>query len=212
MERRGTSRDVADALRELQELVERLKPGNPSSFDAYLDRYERFRGRFDGVLAELTEDLDSLAIGIAMRRQDERSLELALASLVRYVVMAGRLDDALATRIDAFAAADAWRARGLRDDVLLPARARRRDLLLHMEVGTQSLLGLRALDAHDETLRDAVSLVRSTTVAALDSAAVVARMRAEHRDREELRVALDELRGSWAAASAALQAVRGAVG
>ena len=193
-----------DALRELRVLVERLDPGDPDRFEDYLERYERYRDRIADVLAELGEDMDALALGVAGRRQDERSLELGVASLVRYVVMAGRLDDALAARIDALGSGDPSRARRLRDDVLLPARARRRDLLLHMEVATQTLLGLRALDAHDETLRDAVSLVRTTTIAALDSAAVVARMRAQRRDREELRAAVAGLRREWEEASAAL--------
>jgi len=205
------SKAVGDALRELRGLVDRFDPrGAADRVEAYLERYARYRPRIDDVLAALGEDMDALTIGVAVRRQDERSLELGVASLVRYVVMAGRLDDALATRLDALAATDPWRARRLRDDVLLPVRARRRDLLLHMEVATQSLLGLRALDANDETLRDAVSLVRTTTLAALDSAALVARLRAEHRDRSELRGAIDDLRRSWVAASEALQAVSGA--
>ena len=203
-ERGAATKAVVAALRELRQLLGRLDPGDPDRFDAYLDRYERYRPRIDDVVAGLGEDMDTLAIGVAVRRQEERSLELGVASLVRYVVMAGRLDDALAARLEAVSATDAWRGRRLRDDVLLPIRARRRDLLLHLEVATQSLLGLRALDAHDETLRDAVSLVRTTTVAALDSAAVVARMRAEHRDREELRAAVAGLRREWEAASAAL--------
>jgi toxic anion resistance protein TelA len=203
--RRGdASRAVAASLRELQRIVGAMNPGNPDRFDAYLDRYERNRDRIDGVLAALADEMDRLAIDIALRRQDERSLEVGVASLARYVVMAGRLDDALAARLDELAATEPWRARSLRDEVLLAARSRRRDLLLHLEVATQSLLGLRALDSHDETLRDAVTLVRTTAVAALDSAAVVARMRAERRDKAALRDAVSALRGSWEAASAAL--------
>jgi toxic anion resistance protein TelA len=203
-ERGAASKAVVSALRELHGLLDRLEPGDPDRFDDYLVRYERYRPRIDDVLAALADDMDALAIGVAVRRQEERSLELGVTSLVRYVVMAGRLDDALASRLETLAAEDAWRARRLRDDVLLPVRARRRDLLLHLQVATQSLIGLRALDAHDETLRDAVSLVRTTTVAALDSAAVVARMRAEHRDRVELRQAVAGLRREWEEASAAL--------
>jgi uncharacterized protein YaaN involved in tellurite resistance len=202
--RGATSNAVAASIRRLHRMVGTLDAGSADRMEAYLERYERSRERIDGVLVELAEEMDALAIEIALRRQDERSLEIGVASLARYVVMAGRLDDALAERLDELAATDAWRARSLRDDVLLAARARRRDLLLHLEVATQSLLGLRAMDAHDETLRDAVSLVRTTTVAALDSAALVARMRAERRDQQELRDAVAGLRRSWEDASAAL--------
>jgi hypothetical protein len=202
--RGDTTRALATALRELHSILGDMEPGDPARLDAYLARHRGSRDRVDGALAALGEDLDGLAVEIAARRQDERSLELGVASLGRYVVMAGRLDDALATRLDALAVTDAPRARRVRDHVLLPARARRRDLLLHLEVTTQSLLGLRALDAHDERLREAVGLVRTTTTAALDAAALAARMLAERRDREQLRDVLDQLRQSWHEASAAL--------
>jgi uncharacterized protein YaaN involved in tellurite resistance len=120
--------------------------------------------------------------------------------------MASRLDEALAARLDAVAGTDPARAARLREDILAPVRSRRRDVLLHLEVATQSLLGLRALDAHDETLREAVGVVRTTTIAALDAAALVARMLADRRDRDELRDAMAELRRSWDEASEALEA------
>jgi uncharacterized protein YaaN involved in tellurite resistance len=165
----------------------------------------------DAALGELGEDLDALELGIAERRQDERSLELEVASLRRYAVMAGRLDEALDARLAELTAGDPSRARRLRDGVLAPVRSRHRDLLLHLQVATQSLLALRALAAHDETLREAVSLVRATTAAALDAAGLVAQMAAERRRRDELRDAVDELRRSWQAATEALERVDRAV-
>jgi hypothetical protein len=56
-----------------------------------------------------------------------------------------------------------------------------------------------------------VSLVRATTVSALDAAALVARMVAERRRRAELAAAIDELRRSWRSASEALELVDRAV-
>ena len=210
-ERRATSAALAGGLRELHGIVEDLDPGDPDRFDAYLERYARSRDRLDAAVADLADDLDALGIEIAARGQDEQSLELEVASLRRYAVMAGRLDEALDARLDDLSATDPSRARRLRDEVLAPVRSRRRDLLLHLEVATQSLLGLRALAAHDETLREAVSLVRATTVAALDAAALVAQMLAERRRREELGDAVEELRRSWRAASEAIELVDRAV-
>ena len=208
MEVRGaTSAALAGGLRELRGIVGKLDPPDPERLDAYPDRYAQSRDRLDGVLGELGEALDALGLGMAERRQDERSLELEVASLRRYAVMAGRLDEALEARLDELADADPSRARRLRDDVLAPVRSRHRDLLLHLQVATQSLLGLRALAAHDETLREAVSLARATTAAALDAAALVARMGAERRRRTELAAAVDELRRSWQSASEALERV-----
>ena len=156
------------------------------------------------MLGELAELADALSLDVAASRQDQRSLEAEVGSLRRYAVMAGRLDTALERRLDELAGTDPARARRLREDVLLPVRARHRELLVHLDVATQSLLGLRALEAQDERLRDDVSLVRTTIVAALDAAAVVARLRAERRDGTVLHRAFDELRRSWGAASTAM--------
>ena len=164
-DRGATSAALAGGLRELRGVVEDLDPPDPDRLDAYPDRYARSRERLDAVLGDLGEDLDALGLEIAERRQEERSLELEVASLRRYAVMAGRLDEALEARLGELADTDPSRARRLRDDVLAPVRSRHRDLLLHLQVATQSLLGLRALASHDETLREAVSLVRATTIA-----------------------------------------------
>jgi hypothetical protein len=51
-----------------------------------------------------------------------------------------------------------------------------------------------------------VSLVRTTTVAALDAAALAARMQAERRDREGLQDAVEGLRRAWEEVSVALGA------
>jgi uncharacterized protein YaaN involved in tellurite resistance len=206
-----SSRALATALRDLRQIVAEIDPRDPDRFDAFLARYGRLRGRVDAALGELGERADALALDVAARGQDERSLAAEVASLRRYVVMAGRLDRALARRLDELEATDPARARRLRDDVLLPVRSRRRDLLVHLDVATQSLLGLRSLVAHDETLREAVSLVRTTMIAALDAAAVAARLLAERRDRSDVHAALEDLRASWTDAAAAMASAAGSI-
>ncbi len=207
--RRRAAEGVVAGLRTLRGLVDRLDPGDLDRPEAYLARHERARPRVDAALVDVGAHLDALVVELAARRQDERALTATVDNLRRYAVLASRLDEALAARLDELGLGDPARATRLRDDVLIPVRSRRRDLLLHLEVATQSLLGLRAMDAHDETLREAVALVRTTTVAALDAAALLARMTAERRDRQALGDALGELRRSWHAAANALASADG---
>jgi uncharacterized protein YaaN involved in tellurite resistance len=203
--------------------------------DAYLERHGEARGRVDELIAGLHEDADALALGAAARRQDQRALAIEVEALRRYVVMAGRLDAALEERIAGLETADPARARQVGDEVLLPVRARRRDLVVHLAVGTQALLALRALDEDAAALGGAITAATTTTRAALETASVVARVLANRRavhgpigaatgagadavdaasgfvrqlgpEAGDLAVALDELRGTWRDAASALDA------
>jgi uncharacterized protein YaaN involved in tellurite resistance len=201
--RAGSRAETSDALeaclRELRGIVEELDPGRfgldePSRrrvlglvpvgdrLDGYLERHAEARGRVEEILGELHEDADALVLETATRRQDERSLEIEVEGLRRYAVLAGRLDVAVEARADELERSDGARARWVRDDVLLPVRARRRDLLVHLTVAAQTLAALEALDADDRALRGAIDIARTTTLAALQTASVVARMLARRRD------------------------------
>ena len=140
-DRGATAGALAAGLRELRGIVEELDPPDPDRLDAYLDRYARSRDRLDagprgpwrGPRRARARDCRAPA-GRAIARA-------GVASLRRYAVMAGRLDEALEARLAELADTDPSRARRLRDDVLAPVRSRHRDLLLHLQVATQSLLG-----------------------------------------------------------------------
>ena len=106
--------------------------------------------------------------------------------------MTERLDESLDARIAAIDATDPRRATALREDVLLPVRVRRRDILTQLAVVSQGYAALGIIKRTNDDLIGAVRAATTTTVAAVRTAALVAQAIANRRAVEEGLDAIDD--------------------
>ncbi len=198
----------------------------------YFERFWREQGRIEETLAELTEGRMTLEQDNAAIAQEEMSLATEMESLRQYAFLAGRLDDALAEAIEAFATAEPGRAAALRADVLYAVRRRRQEILTELAVATQGYAALRIVEQNNDEVIRAIAAATNTTAAALRTAAMVAQAAASQRATlEQLEMAgqataamegqaamlaahvpdalsrVETLRGAWAEVSAALDRV-----
>ena len=147
----------------------------------YFERFWREQGRIEEMLAELTEGRMTLEQDNAAIAQEEMSLATEMESLRQYAFLAGRLDDALAEAIEAFAAAEPERAAALRADVLYAVRRRRQEILTELAVATQGYAALRIVEQNNDDVIRAIASATTTTAAALRTAVMVAQAAASQR-------------------------------
>jgi len=147
----------------------------------YFERFWRAQGRIEETLAALTEDRMMLEQDNAEIEQEERLLATEMESLRQYAFLAGRLDDALASAIEAFASAEPDRAAALRADVLYAVRRRRQSILTELAVATQGYAALRIVEQNNHEVIRAVAEATTTTAAAMRTAVMVAQAAASQR-------------------------------
>ncbi len=219
--------DVSRALADLREAIDELDPARydlassaprrllgfvplPDRLTDYFGRYDRAQGRLRALIATLTEERAGLIRENAVIEQATRSLAAQVAALDEYAAMAGRIDEALAARIDALEAAggDPERARLLRADVLFSVRQRRQAILTHLAVVTQGQAALHVVTSTNDQLIRAIEAAVSTTVTALRTAAVVARALTRQRLAVHQVKAATDIARDVAVDAAALQRVQ----
>ena len=119
---------------------------------AYVDRYAQAQERIDEIIASLEEGNSGLRQENAVIDQEQRSLRMQMESLRQYAFMTERLDESLDARIAAIDATDPRRATALREDVLLPVRVRRRDILTQLAVVSQGYAALGIIKRTNDDL------------------------------------------------------------
>jgi len=175
----ASSDELADALREAEERVRRIGP----SLDA---------------------DRETLEQDNAALAQQERALWTEIQTLRRYASLAERIDDLVEARAGTLEASDPVRARHLREDALFSVRRRRRDLLLQLAVATQAYAALRLIEQDNLEVIWAIRVASTTTVTAMRSAMLVARIAGERRLPDG--PAIVDLAGAWTSVVAAIEA------
>jgi uncharacterized protein YaaN involved in tellurite resistance len=147
----------------------------------YFERFWRAQGRIEETLAALTEGRMTLEQDNAEIELEERLLATEMESLRQYAFLAGRLDDALASEIDGFAAAEPERAAALRADVLYAVRRRRQSILTELAVATQGYAALRIVEQNNDEVIRAIAAATTTTASAMRTAVMVAQAAASQR-------------------------------
>jgi uncharacterized protein YaaN involved in tellurite resistance len=184
--------------------VERIAADGDASSDELAEALREAEARVRRIVPSLDADRDTLEQDNAALAQQERALWTEIQTLRRYASLAERIDDLVEARAGALEAGDPVRARHLREDALFSVRRRRRDLLLQLAVATQAYAALRLIEQDNLEVIWAIRVASTTTVTAMRSAMLVARIAGERRLPDGPDIV--DLAGAWTSVVAAIEA------
>lgn len=145
----------------------------------YFERYQSAQQHLDAVLTALLSGQDSLRKDNAAIDQERATLWATMGKLAEYATLAQALDSSIAAR--AAAATDRRLADALTSDALFPIRQRREDIATQLAVAVQGYLALDVIRKNNLELIKGVERARTTTIAALRTAVVVAQALADQK-------------------------------
>jgi uncharacterized protein YaaN involved in tellurite resistance len=193
---------VARTLQELRATITDLDPGRsnlsgPKRLFAripggnrlkhYFERYQSAQKQLDAIIAALVSGEDELLRDNASIEQERAGLWTTMQRLGEYATLAAALDDATVARIEQLRATDPTQADVLTADALFPIRQRRQDLTTQIAVSVQGYLALDVIRKNNLELIKGVERAKTTTVAALRTAIIVAQA------LENQRLVLDQI-------------------
>lgn len=192
----GPQAAVAKTLQELRETVTDLDPGKAdltgarkvlgmipgaSRIARYFHRFETSQQQLDAIIEALVSGQDSLRKDNAAIEQERTELWATMGRLAEYETLARALDAAVEAKAEQLRAADPKAADALLSDALFPIRQRRQDLMTQIAVSVQGYLALDLVRKNNLELITGVDRARTTTVAALRTAVVVAEALGQQR-------------------------------
>lgn len=187
---------VAKSLTDLRATITDLDPGRaeltgvrrvlgmiPGSkkLSHYFQRYETSQTQLDEIVKSLVSGQDALRMDNASIEQERQNLWTTMGKLGEYATLAGALDEATSRKAQELRASDPKAADSLLADALFPIRQRRQDLTTQIAVSVQGYLALDMIRKNNLELIKGVERARTTTVAALRTAVVVAQALANQR-------------------------------
>ncbi|WP_066517470.1 toxic anion resistance protein [Curtobacterium ammoniigenes] len=187
---------VAKTLQDLRETVTDLDPGKAdvtgarkvlgmipgaSRIARYFHRFETSQQQLDAIIEALVSGQDSLRKDNAAIEQERTELWATMGRLAEYETLARALDAAVEAKAAALRQADPKAADALTADALFPIRQRRQDLMTQIAVSVQGYLALDLVRKNNLELITGVDRARTTTVAALRTAVVVAEALGQQR-------------------------------
>jgi uncharacterized protein YaaN involved in tellurite resistance len=193
---------VARTLQELRATITDLDPGRsnlsgPKRLFAripggnrlkhYFERYQSAQKQLDAIIAALVSGEDELLRDNASIEQERAGLWTTMQRLGEYATLAAALDDATVARIEQLRATDPAQADAMTADALFPIRQRRQDLTTQIAVSVQGYLALDVIRKNNLELIKGVERAKTTTVAALRTAIIVAQA------LENQRLVLDQI-------------------
>lgn len=192
----GPQAAVAKTLQELRETVTDLDPGKAdltgarkvlgmipgaSRIARYFHRFETSQQQLDAIIEALVSGQDSLRKDNAAIEQERTELWATMGRLAEYETLARALDAAVEAKAEQLRASDPKAADALLSDALFPIRQRRQDLMTQIAVSVQGYLALDLVRKNNLELITGVDRARTTTVAALRTAVVVAEALGQQR-------------------------------
>jgi uncharacterized protein YaaN involved in tellurite resistance len=180
---------VAKTLQDLRTTVTELDPARADLTGArkilgmipggnrlarYFQRYETSQQQLDAIIEALVSGQDELRKDNAAIEQERAQLWATMGRLAEYATLAGALDEAVSAKAESLRATDPRAADTLLADALFPIRQRRQDLMTQIAVSVQGYLALDLIRKNNLELVKGVDRARTTTVAALRTAVVVA--------------------------------------
>jgi uncharacterized protein YaaN involved in tellurite resistance len=188
---------VATTLGDLRSTVEDLTPNQADLSPArkvlgfipggnrlakYFQKYESAQVQLDKIIKSLMAGQDELLKDNASLAGEKQQLWANMQSLSEYAVFAKALDGATVEKIEASRAAGKIdEAQKLEADVLFPVRQRHQDILTQLAVSVQGYLAMDLIRKNNLELIKGVDRARTTTIAALRTAVIVAQALANQK-------------------------------
>lgn len=147
----------------------------------YFERYQPAQKQLDAIIGALISGQDELLKDNAAIEQERANLWVTMGKLGEYATLAAALDAATAARAEEARATNPRLADALTADALFPIRQRRQDLTTQIAVSVQGYLALDMIRRNNLELIKGVERARTTTVAALRTAIIVAQALANQR-------------------------------
>jgi uncharacterized protein YaaN involved in tellurite resistance len=188
---------VANTLGDLRTTVEDLTPNQAdlgvgrkilgfipggNKLAKYFQKYESAQTQLDAIIKSLMSGQDELLKDNASLAGEKAQLWETMQSLSEYAVFAKALDNATVEKIDASRASGRIdEAQKLEADVLFPIRQRHQDILTQLAVSVQGYLAMDLIRKNNLELIKGVDRARTTTIAALRTAVIVAQALANQK-------------------------------
>jgi uncharacterized protein YaaN involved in tellurite resistance len=188
---------VANTLGELRRTVEDLTPNGVDlgvgrkllglipggkKLAKYFQKYESAQVQLDRIIKSLMVGQDALLKDNASLAGEKVQLWETMEALSEYAVFARALDAACVEKIEASRAAGRIdEAQRLEADVLFPIRQRHQDILTQLAVSVQGYLAMDLIRKNNLELIKGVDRARTTTIAALRTAVIVAQALANQK-------------------------------
>lgn len=182
--------EVAGTLGQLRTTVEDLAPTNEhlsvgrkilgfipggNKLAKYFQRYESAQQQLDAIIKSLMAGQDALLKDNAALANEKVQLWDNMQKLSEYAVFAQAIDNACVAKIDECRGQGRIDdAQKLESDVLFPVRQRRQDILTQLAVSVQGYLAMDLIRKNNTELVKGVDRARTTTIAALRTAVIVA--------------------------------------
>jgi uncharacterized protein YaaN involved in tellurite resistance len=188
---------VANTLGDLRSTVEDLTPNEAdlgvgrkilgfipggNKLAKYFQKYESAQVQLDAIIKSLMSGQDELLKDNASLAGEKVQLWETMQTLSEYAVFAKALDNATVEKIDASRnAGRIEEAQKLEADVLFPIRQRHQDILTQLAVSVQGYLAMDLIRKNNLELIKGVDRARTTTIAALRTAVIVAQALANQK-------------------------------
>ncbi|QWS34504.1 toxic anion resistance protein [Curtobacterium aetherium] len=188
---------VATTLGDLRSTVEDLTPNQAdlstgrkilgmipggNKLAKYFQRYESAQTQLDKIIKSLMAGQDELRKDNATLADEKVQLWETMQQLSEYAVFAKALDAATVSKIEALRnGGRVDEAQKLESDVLFPVRQRHQDILTQLAVSVQGYLAMDLVRKNNTELIKGVERARTTTIAALRTAVVVAQALANQK-------------------------------
>lgn len=185
----GAQAKVSKTLSELRSTVVELTPNRAdlegkrkllgfipggSRIERYFDRYKTAQSQLDAITKALAAGQDELRKDNAAIEQERANLWKLMGALTEYTVLLAQLDAGVEGRLLALEAADPQRATAFRSEVQFAVRQRRQDILTQLAVAAQGYLAMDMVKQNNVELIKGVERAKTTTLAALRTAVIVA--------------------------------------
>jgi uncharacterized protein YaaN involved in tellurite resistance len=193
----GAQVKVATTLGDLRSTVEDLTPNQAdlstgrkilgmipggNKLAKYFQRYESAQTQLDKIIKSLMAGQDELRKDNATLADEKVQLWETMQQLSEYAVFAKALDAATVSKIEALRnGGRVDEAQKLEADVLFPVRQRHQDILTQLAVSVQGYLAMDLVRKNNTELIKGVERARTTTIAALRTAVVVAQALANQK-------------------------------
>ena len=193
----GAQVRVATTLGDLRSTVEDLTPNQAdlstgrkilgmipggNKLAKYFQKYESAQTQLDAIIKSLMAGQDELRKDNATLADEKVQLWETMQQLSEYAVFAKALDAATVSKIDALRnGGRVEEAQKLEADVLFPVRQRHQDILTQLAVSVQGYLAIDLIRKNNTELIKGVERARTTTIAALRTAVVVAQALANQK-------------------------------
>jgi uncharacterized protein YaaN involved in tellurite resistance len=188
---------VANTLGDLRSTVEDLTPNEAdlgvgrkilgfipggNKLAKYFQKYESAQTQLDAIIKSLMAGQDELLKDNASLAGEKVQLWETMQSLSEYAIFAKALDGAAVQKIDAARSSGRIdEAQKLESDVLFPIRQRHQDILTQLAVSVQGYLAMDLIRKNNLELIKGVDRARTTTIAALRTAVIVAQALANQK-------------------------------